>query len=240
MCYRETNREVIEEMSSVCNIGWTTYDAGGHLLKSKSWGVCYYSLYEYIEMGNVSRLFILQTPHRTTSDGVAYADYIINRSQFKDAFLTKSVGEALEYGFEVDCDKGIILVKGAIAALRATFEMYTLWPWKKIVDLGFSEDEAYALSVNCSLSGGNDTMCTHPRYYMDHQVHLPMYPYNTYVDGVYAPSVNTVKSGGLHGNIQLSWGMPVGYKYNFSQEANVQYPLSRKTLENLLQTLKEL
>lgn len=242
MGQRERNKSVLAEMTKLSNIGWTAFDSEGVILGSRSYGVCYLPLYNLIEEGGVHQVFILQTEHRTNPENIAYADYIVNRSQFKDAFLTKDIDLAFESGFEVDTNAHIVFVKGAIAALRAAFEYHTIWPWKRIVDLGYTEDEAYALSVNCSLTDYGSCRVSPPRYYRDHQVHLPMYPYESYLSGMEFKGTLgwTVKSGELHSNIQDAWGRPAEYEYYAYEKYPWKGDLDRTTLDNILQKLKDL
>ena len=242
MGQRERNKSVLAEMTSLSHIGWTAFDSEGVILDSRSYGLCYLTLYDLIMEGGVHQVLILQTEHRTNPENIAYTDYIVNRSQFKDAFLTKDIDLAFESGFEVNTDAHIVLVKGAIAALRVAFETPTIWPWKRIVDLGYTEDEAYALSINCSLTGYGSCCVCPPRYYLDHQVHLPMYPYESYLSGMKFKGTlgGTVKSGELHSNIQDAWGRPAEYEYDTYGKHPWYRDLDRTTLDNILQKLKDL
>lgn len=78
-------------------------------------------------------------------DKLLWVDYIINRSNYRDAFLTKDVEEGMEHGFFVDVTKPKYIVNAGLLAIRHQFE-FEDWIFNEVLSMGFSEEESYMLS----------------------------------------------------------------------------------------------
>lgn len=80
---------------------------------------------------------------------VAYVDYILQRSPWKDAFLPISTQEAIESGVYLNVEEGINYCVAAAVALRTASE----FPLKReafnhVVKLGYDEHLAFVIAAN--------------------------------------------------------------------------------------------
>jgi hypothetical protein len=76
-----------------------------------------------------------------------FAEYLIQRSNFADAFVTKDLDDVLKNGFMVDCTLPRDYVSAASVATRVCYEKpgkTTLWG--NLVDLGVNENLAFLMT----------------------------------------------------------------------------------------------
>jgi len=100
------------------------------------------SLKNYREYGKET-----ETRKRVPKLFPAYASYILNRSMFKDVFLTKNMQSAFRNGVDLDVDQGHSYCVTAMMALREGWEFpYLLEGWTFLTKNGFDEDFAYIVS----------------------------------------------------------------------------------------------
>lgn len=78
----------------------------------------------------------------------SWSDWVINKSFYRDAFITKDVKEGLKYGFQIDTHIDRATMQGGMFALRHIFEFKKRWCWQDFIDLGYDEYESYALASN--------------------------------------------------------------------------------------------
>lgn len=137
----------------------------------------------------LSEVFIFfPTPNENQ---VAWADYIINRSIFAPAFLTTDVKDGFELGFEVNPLADYGLMKAGMIALRHPFE-FEGWDFKSVVDMGFSETEAYALVSKYVDEGGElEQRCGNS----NHMVFSYESPYGAYEGKFYQPEGTSIGEG---------------------------------------------
>lgn len=139
------------------------HDAHSALLGYNEVGVCVVNetktwCYSYVFRGvdlQISRLFIYFGADliKNSNHGAKWADWIINRSMFATAFITKDVAEGFEIGFEVDTSVDRYMMQSGMLALRHAFE-FPGWSWWDFIELGFSPEHSYALAANVTLDGG--------------------------------------------------------------------------------------
>lgn len=110
---------------------------------------CYYSLFSGIHGSKLSILVVFfgKDKFKKRPWLKDWCDFIINRSFFSKAFITKDVKEGLKYGFEVNLEEDAMFVRGAMMTLRWAFE-HTGFSWGQIRDMGFSEVESFGLAMN--------------------------------------------------------------------------------------------
>lgn len=80
-----------------------------------------------------------------------WLDWVINRSPFSKAFLTKDVEEGLALGFELNPNCEHNLMRAGGMSLRTTHE-FSEFAFSKVLELGFSEEESFAFCCNFSIS----------------------------------------------------------------------------------------
>lgn len=137
---------------STAHSSWLGLDAKGNVITSSEGTICYAEL-TYHFTKPIDRLFLYFGADKQNAETYRWCDWVINKSQYKDAFITKSVGEGFCQGFEVDTSKPRSLVQGAMFVLRHPFE-FNGWAWTYLVDMGYTELEAYALSSYITWAGG--------------------------------------------------------------------------------------
>lgn len=76
-----------------------------------------------------------------------WVDWVLNKSPFSEAFITKDSEEARKLGVAVDTSKDWAFVCGAMMALRHHFEVEN-WSWFTFVKTGLSEFDAYVCACN--------------------------------------------------------------------------------------------
>lgn len=84
--------------------------------------------------------------------GDKWCDWVINRSQYSDAFITKDVNNGFKNGFEINTKSNRMILNAGLIAIRHAFE-FSNWSWGHFIELGFSEHESYCLSSNCKVVG---------------------------------------------------------------------------------------
>ena len=105
-------------------------------------------------------LFFGKDKIKEAYDPELWCDWVINKSQYKDAFLTKDAGVGLDEGFEVNTKAPIDVMKAGMMCLRH-FAEFNDWSWIKLLGLGFDEWESYALAThfNYNEEGGFYQTC---------------------------------------------------------------------------------
>ena len=92
---------------------------------------------------------IIDYPHfkdNKTRDALKFWDYLVNRSPFKDVFLTKDVTDIKHNGALIDVSKPANVVLAAMSLGRFPFEYLSVFnSWVGLVDKGVSEDDAVFL-----------------------------------------------------------------------------------------------
>lgn len=106
-----------------------------------------------------------------TPNELVWTDWFINRSFYKDVFITKDVKEGLENFFLIDTHQPYYKMFGGMCGLRNAFEYNVLYQWdfKYFLERGYSEEVAYVLSLNTVLEDGE----IEPRYTGSN--HFPVY-----------------------------------------------------------------
>ena len=83
-------------------------------------------------------------------------DWVINKSAWAGAFITKNVKEGFSQGFVLDVTKPRYLVQAAMIIIRYHQELSAGnrgWCWPELVGMGYSETEAFALASSIKLDG---------------------------------------------------------------------------------------
>ncbi len=100
-----------------------------------------------IENKGLKRLILSPAQGKNNKTFNKYLDFILNRSIFKDCFLTKRVCDAYQYGIEMDLSKPGNQTWAAMTSVRRGWEYpYKTNAWKTLVDNGISENFALILS----------------------------------------------------------------------------------------------
>lgn len=85
----------------------------------------------------------------------SWANWVINKSFYKDAFITKDVEEGLKYGFQINTHVDRATMQGGMFALRHIFEFRKFWSWSDFINRGYDEYQSYALATHIYISGSN-------------------------------------------------------------------------------------
>jgi hypothetical protein len=145
-CFEEQRREFMGECSGHSN--FLCLDEEG-METSRTIDYQCYSEVSYSQNEPFKNLFILfpkNVANRAYKPEM-WCDWVINRSFVADAFITKGVSEGMELGFQVDTKQLCCMSVSGMVMLRCAFEQ-SAWAFSYIKELGFSDTEAYALSVN--------------------------------------------------------------------------------------------
>ena len=186
----------------------------GNILKHQEVGIyCYSSITCCSDL--LSQVFLFFTP--PDENQKAWADYIVNRSIFADAFLTKDLKEGFELGFEVDTFAEYGLMKAGMIALRHAFE-FDDWDFKEVVDMGFSETEAYAL-VSKYVNDEGELENRHSS--TNHMIFEYDSPYEAYEGKYYTPEFG--------GGTSLGKGNHTPFKKKFSETFNLYKTVGRNS-----------
>lgn len=141
----------------------------------------------------------------------SWHDYLINRSCFSSAYITKDVKEGYKTGFELDCTVDRAMFQGAIIAFRHPVE-FEYWDFDRFVDEGFSEDEAFALATNFVVEGGE----IRPAGENSNHVVVNRYsPFEAYLGKHYSPCGESFSSGVKSYAIQTSFRWYAGKRMEF-------------------------
>ena len=141
--------------SSLAHSAYVSSDHEGYVAFMSKKDYCYADM--FCSYDGVSLKAIVLFFGSTTIDNAykpeMWCDWVINRSQYKDAFITKDAAKGLKSGFEVDTKCTVETMKAGMMCLRHAFE-FTNWSWSKLVELGFDEWESYALATHFSYNEG--------------------------------------------------------------------------------------
>ena len=118
---KQRRLEMVKELSEAGYQGpvdsFFIVDVGSDRTGPSGWKrVCYGGL---IECPRIKELFVFHLP--LPGVDLQFSDYILNRSGYKDVFLTKDLDEGFKSGFQINCDMPSNAVLGAIISLRETF-----------------------------------------------------------------------------------------------------------------------
>lgn len=105
-----------------------------------------------------------------------WCDFVINRSMFKDAFITKCALTGLKEGFEINTHAHRGVMQAGMMMLRHVFERGT-YSWVRFKEMGFTDVESYALSSNYMIKENNIVRTTYPA---NHSVHSIGQRYEVY------------------------------------------------------------
>lgn len=160
-----------------------------------------------------------------------WVDWILNRSFFADAFLTKNVDEASTLGISVDTRKDWAYVLGSMMVLRHQFEFLNTFTWAEFVELGLSEFDAYVAACNVYLQ--DDYLAK-----VDcNRNHFPLYgniSYDHYLGRHLRPAGVPMSKGGSQGCRSLSawhWIDREGDEWDTPISVSIKkYKLTTKTV----------
>ena len=105
---------------------------------------------EYI-LSSVQRLLVPQ------ADAEMFIEWLVQRSPYQEAFITKDVKDILKYGYVCRTDLPNTFVAGALIASRFITENYNDWiverfkVFKKFIEAGISETEAFLFAHSFGL-----------------------------------------------------------------------------------------
>lgn len=119
----------------------------GNVVCRSKMDVCYSDVFRVECKLSRITLFFGEDKIKEAYDPELWCDWVINRSQYRDAFLTKDANVGLDKGFEVNTWAPIDVMKAGMMCIRH-FAEFLDWSWVKLVGLGFNEWESYALATH--------------------------------------------------------------------------------------------
>lgn len=133
------------EAKAEAHSAFLAFNEGGLVYECRR-SICYRSLTYGDKMVDEVYLFFGDT--LWAKEGAhEWVNWVLNRSPFSDAFITKDSEEARKLGAEIDTSKDWAFVCGAMMALRHHFEV-DVWSWFTFVKMGLSEFDAYVCACN--------------------------------------------------------------------------------------------
>lgn len=97
---------------------------------------------------NFKKVLLFFGEDLVTDSCLEYVNWVLNRSFWADAFVTKNPREGFLEGFELDLHQDLALVQSGAMVLRHPFEWFGTWSWHHFREVGFSEEECFALASN--------------------------------------------------------------------------------------------
>lgn len=148
---------------------------------------CYSGLFAPEDSGYLEYIYLFGLLNEYTSERGKWVDFVLNRAGiFSKAFVTKNAEDFYTKGVEVDTTEPFFLVQCACQMLRQGLETSS-FGWWTFLDLGFSEEDAYVLASNFSVSEDKTCIGEYEGFYE----HLPLplgSPYKAYFGGLYKES----------------------------------------------------
>lgn len=191
---------------------------------------CYYDINTSAHTLSKIVLFFGQDTIESAYKPELWCDWVINRSQYKDAFLTKDAKKGLESGFEVDTTEPFGLMRAGMMVLRHQFE-FPGWSWGELLDMGFDEWESYALATHFTYS--KEVGFYGPaKYPENHLLILPVQSYESYLghnSSTYCPECASDTAGEEFTNsLTYCWGggdlfTEVTYPKNIKKDKEVGF-----------------
>lgn len=129
---------------------WVALDEEAEVISSCSYDVCYADLWRSDEPVDRLRVYFGAKLHTEKSKG--WCNWVIQDSPVKGAFITKTVEEGYEHGFELNTRCDARLTMSGMCLLRHQFEYK--WHWHEFVKLGFSPVDSWALAMSWKIKGG--------------------------------------------------------------------------------------
>lgn len=205
-----TDRRRTQQKRAQAHINWLFQkDNGEWSVNGSLFEICYAGLFfeDLRYAGGAEQMFVFFADERWNDDTRMWTDWVLNRSPFADAFITKDVKEAETLGVEIDVDVNLFMSKAGISTLRHPFEWGYTYCWADMRRLGFSEVESYALA-QCVMINMDKTKLNRPTGYQDHRVITTDRPFSHYEGKAYKPvnEDHTIRDYENVGGLQNSWG----------------------------------
>ena len=140
--------EAHEPKQSAYN-SWVALNEEAEVISSSTRDICYADLWGSDEPVNRLRAYFGAKLHTEESKG--WCNWVIQDSPVKEAFITKTVEEGYEHGFELNTRCDARLTMSGMCLLRHQFEYK--WHWHKFVKLGFSPVDSWALAMSWNIKG---------------------------------------------------------------------------------------
>lgn len=138
-----------------------------NIVHSKKYAACYAQITLYMA-GGIKNLSIFHSsykryvPEYLLETYFKVCNWIVNDSPFSKVFLTKNIGEGLEYGFEIDTTCSLSHIVTANTAMRNLVEHHgELTGIKWMLDKGFSVAEAFFIGVMIYKKEGDKKLYWH-------------------------------------------------------------------------------